>query len=434
MQTSSVLLVVSALCGVAGSPESLGVQKGGSFTNEYRRLGVHRNMLGDAVRMNAYRDAITNRTEDLKSASVMDLGTGTGILAHFMLAAGAELVYAVESSAVAHAAELLLEAQGHGSRAKVIHAALEDVQLPRPVDMLVSEPIGTLLVHERMLETYLEARDRFLKPGGFMLPCGATIFAAPFENAKLRYDHLAAERWWQQEDFYGVDLRVLAGEAYRELLSHVVLGEVDEATLLSPEPVRHPIDFRAAPKESVRSFEVPLDFIVSRAANVHGLAFWFDVEFPGKDPGGVGYLSTGPGSPTTHWWQVQAFFEEPLAVTAGQRLVGRVRFDAKSHMTHNVSFTLAASSADGSDAVGNGSHGAVELDLQSFVGTLDEQQHSTAGAASVQGWTPYWSPEYERYYYAKDDAPEQTSWEPWLAEDTVEERSEAIGTHDTREL
>ena len=31
--------------------------------------------------------------------------------------------------------------------------------------MLVSEPMGTLLVNERMLETYLYARDHFLKPG-----------------------------------------------------------------------------------------------------------------------------------------------------------------------------------------------------------------------------------------------------------------------------
>jgi hypothetical protein len=30
--------------------------------------------------------------------------------------------------------------------------------------------MGTLLVNERMLETYLFARDHFLKPGGKMFP------------------------------------------------------------------------------------------------------------------------------------------------------------------------------------------------------------------------------------------------------------------------
>lgn len=30
----------------------------------------------------------------------------------------------------------------------------------------MSEPMGTLLVNERMIESYLYARDKFLKPGG----------------------------------------------------------------------------------------------------------------------------------------------------------------------------------------------------------------------------------------------------------------------------
>ena len=38
------------------------------------------------------------------------------------------------------------------------------------VDVIVSEPMGTLLVNERMIESYLFARERWLKPGGRMFP------------------------------------------------------------------------------------------------------------------------------------------------------------------------------------------------------------------------------------------------------------------------
>lgn len=59
---------------------------------------------------------------------------------------------------------------------QVCHSKVEELRLDSEgerVDVLVSEPMGTLLVNERMLETYLYARDHFLKPGGKMFPVGA---------------------------------------------------------------------------------------------------------------------------------------------------------------------------------------------------------------------------------------------------------------------
>ncbi len=53
---------------------------------------------------------------------------------------------------------------------RVLHGKVEEVSMTDKVDVLVSEPMGTLLVNERMLETYLYARDHFLKPGGKMFP------------------------------------------------------------------------------------------------------------------------------------------------------------------------------------------------------------------------------------------------------------------------
>ena len=52
----------------------------------------------------------------------------------------------------------------------MVAGKIEELQGLPQVDVLVSEPMGTLLVNERMLETYLYARDHFLKPGGRMFP------------------------------------------------------------------------------------------------------------------------------------------------------------------------------------------------------------------------------------------------------------------------
>lgn len=46
-------------------------------------------------------------------------------------------------------------------------------------DVLVSEWMGFYLLHEGMLDSVLNARDRLLKEGGLMFPDKADIWAAP---------------------------------------------------------------------------------------------------------------------------------------------------------------------------------------------------------------------------------------------------------------
>lgn len=69
----------------------------------------------------------------------------------------------------------------HKPLEEVTEEDLEDMQ----IDILVSEPIGTLLVNERMLETYIIARDKFLKPGGLMFPHSGEICVCPFSDENL---------------------------------------------------------------------------------------------------------------------------------------------------------------------------------------------------------------------------------------------------------
>lgn len=46
---------------------------------------------------------------------------------------------------------------------------------PHSVDVLLSEWMGYCLLYESMLSSVLLARDRWLKPGGAILPDTATI-------------------------------------------------------------------------------------------------------------------------------------------------------------------------------------------------------------------------------------------------------------------
>lgn len=132
-------------------------------------------MLADYVRTGTYQKAFYDNAVDFHDKVVLDVGTGTGILAYFAIQAGARVVYAIDASNSVHVAKTLSIANKYSDRIRVIKGRIEDITLPEKVDIIISEPIGFLLVHERMLESYVVARDRFLKPGGLMMPTIGTI-------------------------------------------------------------------------------------------------------------------------------------------------------------------------------------------------------------------------------------------------------------------
>lgn len=116
----------------------------------------------------------------------MDVGAGSGILSLFAAQAGAKRVYAVEASRSAENARKLIKANGYDNVIYVLESRIEDLtadQVPEgKVDVIISEPLGTFLLNERMLETYVIARDMFLKPDGRMFPARADFCIMPFSD------------------------------------------------------------------------------------------------------------------------------------------------------------------------------------------------------------------------------------------------------------
>ena len=63
---------------------------------------------------------------------------------------------------------MLTKANGLKDKLQVIAGKLEEVEIPEKVDMIISEPMGYMLVNERMLESFLHAK-KWLKPEGTIL-------------------------------------------------------------------------------------------------------------------------------------------------------------------------------------------------------------------------------------------------------------------------
>ncbi|XP_051213758.1 probable histone-arginine methyltransferase CARM1 [Lolium perenne] len=310
------------------------------YFHYYGQLLHQQNMLQDFVRTGTYYAAVMENRSDFEGRVVVDVGAGSGILSLFAAQAGAKHVYAVEASEmVEHAQRLISGNPSLGQRITIIKGKVEDVELPEKADILISEPMGTLLVNERMLESYVIARDRFLAPDGKMFPTTGRIHMAPFSDEYLYVEMANKALFWQQHNFFGVDLTPLHSSAFDGYFSQPVVDAFDPRLLISP-PTYHTLDFTKMKEEDLYEIDIPLSFVSSVGTRVHGLACWFDVLFNGSTV--QRWLTTAPGSPTTHWYQLRCVLAQPLYVMAGQEITGRLHLVAHSAQSYTIYLTLSA--------------------------------------------------------------------------------------------
>ncbi len=170
---------------------------------------VHIRMLDDRARTASYQQAIreTVTPDDV----VVDVGTGTGILAVTAALAGARHVYAVEGSRMGRLAQRSFEANGLTDRITLVEGRSTHLDLPEKADVLVSEIIGNDPLDEAILETTADAVKRLLKPDARLIPQSLQIFGLPVQiPAGWLREHLftgeAAARW---QSWYGVDFSAL---------------------------------------------------------------------------------------------------------------------------------------------------------------------------------------------------------------------------------
>jgi len=310
------------------------------FSRYYAQLTHQQNMLQDSVRTGTYQKAVAANQVDFAGKTVLDVGTGSGILAIFAARAGARKVYAVEASDIAESARRLVSWNGLSSVVEVVKGKVEEVELPEKVDLIISEPMGFLLVHERMLESYVHARQSFLKPNGKMFPSTGMMFFLPFSDWDIYNEQTAKSEFWSNKNFFGVDLTCLKEPAVRENFTQAVVGCFDPATIISnfDEPASYKIDFSKVTPEELQTIHLDFEYTVTTTAIMHGLACWFDVDFIGTQC--TVTLSTGPTKPTTHWYQCRLLLPNPIAVNATQVIRGTIDMKANEKYSYDVNFTV----------------------------------------------------------------------------------------------
>jgi len=274
--------------------------------------GWHFPMLADAARNDAYATAIAKAVRP--GMQVLDIGTGSGLLALLAARAGASHVTAVEAHPViAATARQIVAKNGYEATITVIakrSTELDASMLPEPADLIVSEILDAGLIGEGMLPTSRDALKRLARPGAATIPARARVMAQLMALPVLRQVN-------PLRTVCGFDLSPF--DAFRNAAAHgnVRLDHEEHVPLGAVQPVLD-IDFRTPP-DWTRPQGMDWTAMAARDGIAQAVVFWFELWLDDEI-----MLSTGPGGALRHWGQAACWLPEDRPVTAGAVLPFRV--------------------------------------------------------------------------------------------------------------
>lgn len=291
----------------------------------YDSAFVHLTILNDTVRKSAFVQAVREvvRPGDV----VLDLGTGSGILAVAAAQAGARRVYAIEPAGIVHLADQVAEHNGVADRITFIRGWSAQLTLPERADVLTTDIVGNEALDMVIWETVQDARERLLTDDPRLVPARldgfAQLVAVPPEVlAKHRTDADQVACW---DEAYGIDFTpLLRAEADRSVGFYERPEIVREWPVLGARSPLYEVDL-AAPVAA-------LDERRRIAADRHGVATGVVVFFEARlSP--TTTLSTAPwqASARSHWYTSVWALPQPVVVQPGSSIDIDFRYLGEGH-------------------------------------------------------------------------------------------------------
>lgn len=141
-------------------------------------LTYHEGMLGDAVRNAAFQKALKKHVRP--GMSVLDIGSGSGLWAIAAAKLGARRVVAIEREQILiPVIEKLISQNGVADRVEVLIGDSRDLSIKGKFDIIISETIGNEAFDEDIVPIMIDARRRFLKKDGVIIPQSVAAVLAP---------------------------------------------------------------------------------------------------------------------------------------------------------------------------------------------------------------------------------------------------------------
>jgi protein arginine N-methyltransferase 1 len=226
-------------------------------------LAAYGHMMADQVRMAAYTQALRQSVKP--GCLVLDIGTGAGIFALLACRFGARRVIAIEPSDTIQVARQLAAANGYADRIVFIQDYSTRVTLSERADVIISDLRGVLPLFQQHIPSIIDARQRFLAPGGILIPQRDTVWATVVQAPEL-YQHLVGP-WEMNND--ELDLHAAC---------QMVTNTWNRERVQPAQRLTAPQSWAVLDYTTIESADVHAQLLweASRAGIVHGLSVWFE--------------------------------------------------------------------------------------------------------------------------------------------------------------
>ena len=245
-------------------------------------------MVGDSIRLDAYYQAIQNQVK--KDSSVVEIGTGTGILSAFAASFTNGPVRAIEYyDFTAGLAEKMFQAAGM-KQVEVLRGESYGIQLSTKPEILVTETIGALGPEEHIVELCHDFKQRHptLKT---LIPSRLKTFAEPIQSSRVRELERLFYDYFSTASFGKFDY-----QAIREALTHSYASEIRFNSLHGAEsvgPRQVLVDYALGETEK-SAFSTVVD--LRHVKELDAVHLYFEATLDDSV-----LLSTHHAKPETHW-------------------------------------------------------------------------------------------------------------------------------------
>eukprot|EP01038_Epipyxis_sp_PR26KG_P005693 gene5693-7859_t len=308
-------------------------------------------MLHDEDRNNLYNKAIEvlikNFVQVMERAPVMlDIGTGTGLLAMMCAENGADFVIGIEMfDEMASIAQQVINANDYDEQIMIINARSTEVEsLPVEPDMLVSELIDSSLLGESCIPTHTDAINRLLSSTtlnqisveNLIIPHSATNFATLIESFEIfnmhGIDNFSSNGCyninpWRNGYPKGCDGDINTIPLHWNALKSRGAQEMSTATELINFDFFRCYDTSS---EVIHTEVVTLE--ASKSGIIHGVLLWWKLYLlsPDLDPNRALFYSSEPCAMNwqDHWQQTVFPLKEPIACSGGDKIQITASYDA----------------------------------------------------------------------------------------------------------